>query len=1007
VTGNIADSQLSANVPLLNGTNSFTGTNTLAGVTMATNVNNIVNGTFVGNLTGNVTGNLSGNAATATSATSATTAGSATTAMTANNFSGSLSGDVTGTQSATVVSTVGGLTAANVGSGVNAANAATSLNTANTIVARDASGNFSAGSVTLENNLYLPGPTATVYSGGSSFLRSDDNDNFFAGPGAGNLTTSGGRNTANGYQALQANTSGSANTVSGFEALNDNTSGSGNTAIGYQAFQANTSGSENTAIGLDALLNNTTGNYNIALGDHAGFNIGFNTASGSNNIDIGNMGVATDTNIIRIGDSQTQTFLAGVINGNGGGLTNLNASQISSGIISLAQLPAAIVTSGEASVTLGNITANSLTLPATTLTVYSGNAPVLHADGNGNFFAGPDAGASTTTGSDNTANGNDALVSNTSGSENTANGSGALGNLYAGSYNTANGSGALGNAGGSDNTADGFDALGNNTSGSYNTANGVMALYGYSSNPFAIVSASSNTADGFDALYSNLTGNNNTANGVMALYNNTSGANNIALGYQAGYNITGNNNIDIGNAGVVGESGIIRIGNQQTTAFIAGTTLFADANNNFFAGPNAGVPGTSGAGNTALGYQALTYGTSGNGNTAIGYQALADAYDGSFGIYYEGHYDGFDVSCSSDQNTAVGYQALASNLGGYQNTATGYQSLYSNGHFFWDDYPNGQLLYGLIVGYQNTADGYQALYNNVVGYQNTANGYQALYNNNYTFSIDYDPFGGEYYAAYTIGAQNTADGYQSLYQEQTGNNNVALGYQAGYNFTSGESYNIDIGNAGVQGDNSTIRIGSGQTQTFIAGVINGSSGSFLAGGNSQSTNTGAFVWSDSTGTLTKSTNNNSVTMRASGGYRFFTGTNQTAGAQLKPNATAWSTLSDRNAKKNFAPVNSEAILDKLAQIPIQQWNYKWEKGSDTPNIGPMAQDFKGAFYPGRDDKSITTLEFDGVELAAIQGLNQKINERNAEIRALKQQNDSLAERLNQLEATVQALAEKK
>jgi hypothetical protein len=48
VTGNIADSQLSANVALLDGTNSFTGTNTFAGVTIATNANNVFNGTFIG-----------------------------------------------------------------------------------------------------------------------------------------------------------------------------------------------------------------------------------------------------------------------------------------------------------------------------------------------------------------------------------------------------------------------------------------------------------------------------------------------------------------------------------------------------------------------------------------------------------------------------------------------------------------------------------------------------------------------------------------------------------------------------------------------------------------------------------------------------------------------------------------------------------------------------------------------------------------------------------------------
>jgi len=55
----------------------------------------------------------------------------------------------------------------------------------------------------------------------------------------------------------------------------------------------------------------------------------------------------------------------------------------------------------------------------------------------------------------------------------------------------------------------------------------------------------------------------------------------------------------------------------------------------------------------------------------------------------------------------------------------------------------------------------------------------------------------------------------------------------------------------------------------------------------------------------------------------------------------------------------------------------------------MAQDSIHAFYPGRSDRSITTLEFDGVELAAIQGLNQKLNETVAEIQALKSRLDIL------------------
>jgi hypothetical protein len=50
----------------------------------------------------------------------------------------------------------------------------------------------------------------------------------------------------------------------------------------------------------------------------------------------------------------------------------------------------------------------------------------------------------------------------------------------------------------------------------------------------------------------------------------------------------------------------------------------------------------------------------------------------------------------------------------------------------------------------------------------------------------------------------------------------------------------------------------------------------------------------------------------------------------------------------------------------------------------VAQDFIPAFYPGRDDTRITTLEFDGVALAAIQGLHQLVREQDAEIQQLKE-----------------------
>ena len=67
----------------------------------------------------------------------------------------------------------------------------------------------------------------------------------------------------------------------------------------------------------------------------------------------------------------------------------------------------------------------------------------------------------------------------------------------------------------------------------------------------------------------------------------------------------------------------------------------------------------------------------------------------------------------------------------------------------------------------------------------------------------------------------------------------------------------------------------------------------------------------------------------------------------------------------------------------------------------MAQDFKAGFYPGRDDKGISTLEFDGVELAAIQGLNQKVGagdrRSEARIQKLEAENAELKARLEKLE----------
>ncbi|MFV5689896.1 hypothetical protein ACM55M_14860, partial [Flavobacterium sp. ZT3R25] len=80
-----------------------------------------------------------------------------------------LAGDLSGTAAAPTIATVGSVTAANVASGANLANAATNANTVSTIVKRDASGNFSAGTITasLTGNATNVSGTVAAANGGT------------------------------------------------------------------------------------------------------------------------------------------------------------------------------------------------------------------------------------------------------------------------------------------------------------------------------------------------------------------------------------------------------------------------------------------------------------------------------------------------------------------------------------------------------------------------------------------------------------------------------------------------------------------------------------------------------------------------------------------------------------------------------------------------------------------------------------------------------------------------
>jgi len=163
---------------------------------------------------------------------------------------------------------------------------------------------------------------------------------------AAGAANAGLRNTAIGFQALQANVNGWDNTAVGSQALRSfaaaagvggntavgqgalfsATTGFWNTAIGDGGLTLLTAGASNTAVGRYALRNNVTGSGNTAVGNDAGYNTtgtnniaigsgaGSGVTNGNSNIHIGHIGSASDSNVIRIGASglQSAAFLAGV-----------------------------------------------------------------------------------------------------------------------------------------------------------------------------------------------------------------------------------------------------------------------------------------------------------------------------------------------------------------------------------------------------------------------------------------------------------------------------------------------------------------------------------------------------------------------------------------------------------------------------------------------------------------------------------------------------------------------
>jgi hypothetical protein len=165
-------------------------------------------------------------------------------------------------------------------------------------------------------------------------------------------------------------------------------------------------------------------------------------------------------------------------------------------------------------------------------------------------------------------------------------------------------------------------------------------------------------------------------------------------------------------------------------------------------------------------------------------------------------------------------------------------------------------------------------------------------------------------------------------------------------------------------------------------------------------NFGSFVWSDGSVGAVPSFGDNTFTARAAGGARFYTIADLSVGVNLPAGGGAWAPISDRAVKDNVRPVDARDVLEKVAALPLNTWNYKSQDAS-IRHIGPMAQDFHAAFGVGEDERHITTVDADGVALAAIQGLNKRLEQ---ELRARDAEIGELRSAVSEMKQLIQRLA---
>ncbi len=455
----------------------------------------------------------------------------------------------------------------------------------------------------------------------------------------------------------------------------------------------------------------------------------------------------------------------------------------------------------------------------------------------------------------------------------------------------------------------------------------------------------------------------------------------LSLPASAQLNITNGANIDM--SGSTGSVIIFPDATQQSTAQVAGPpgadgSPGADGAD----GTDAAVPaGHGGLANTVSGNYPFVGG--GYVNTASGDYATVTGGRNNTASGYLSTVGGGEYNATSGYSTTIG--------GGLSNSASGYYATVAGGNV-----NSAAGDYSFVGGGRNNTA--SATYATIAG--GGPSDPMNLTTTNNRVTDDFGTIGG--------GANNQAGDNAGTALDHRwatvggGLSNTASGGYA----TVGGGYSNTASDANATVGGGYSNTASGFSSTVAGGVWNKAAGdySFAAGRQAKinAAHHGAFLFADSIGSDFNSAALNEFAVRASGGVRFLTDSGATVGVSLAASGTSWAVISAKSTKENYEEIDAEAVLDKLAALPIQKWNYI-ANDDTTKHIGPYAEDFYEAFgLNGEFNGRITTQDIDGVALAAIQGLNAKLV---AKERIIASQGTMIADMAVRLAAIEQRLSE--